>query len=142
MKRAAVLFLAVAAAQFIFFAAATMGEASAQPFNPIRELTTWYTDRGLIDIEVVGSTSLVPQTHQLEPERLLRFRLERAYVEFFRAQTELGFELVTFGFDLETGLPVSLLSAVVMSGRFHEDIPGVPRVPQRERVRRSSFDFS
>src|SRR3954451_20145421 len=26
----------------------------AQPFSPIRELTTWYTDQGLIDIEIVG----------------------------------------------------------------------------------------
>jgi len=136
MKRTSLFFFSYLAAASIICIAA-MGRTSAQPFNPIRELTTWYTDRSVIDIEIIGSTSLVRQTHKLEPERTLRFRLERAYIQFFRAQKEPGFELATFGFDMETGLADSLLSAVALSGRFHEDLPGVPHVPQLERMRRS-----
>jgi len=136
MKRGSV-FLRVIAIASLGVMAATMTESAAQPFNPIRALSTWYTDRTLVDIEVVGSTSLVPRLHRLEPERMLRFRLERAYVQFFGAQTDPGFELVTFSFDMETGLPESLLAAVATIGRFHEDIPGVPRLPQFERLRRT-----
>ncbi len=56
----------------VVLAGTTVGStcAMAQPFDPVRELTTWYTDRSLIDIEVVGSTSMLPDIHRLEPERV------------------------------------------------------------------------
>lgn len=117
--------------------AVSMAQASAQSFHPIRELNTWYTDRTPVDIEIVGSTSMLPQWHQLEPDRALRFRLERAYVSFFSAHKEPGFDLVTFMFDMQTGLPDSLFAAVAHQDRFHEDIPGVPNVPHSERMRRA-----
>jgi hypothetical protein len=67
--------------------------AVAQPFNPVRKLTTWYTDRSLIDIEIVGAITTT-DTHKLEPSRVLRFRLERAYVSSLRAKDQAGFESV------------------------------------------------
>jgi hypothetical protein len=114
-----------------------MGPASAQPFNPIRKLTTWYTDRSLIDVEIVGSTSLQPDSHRLEPNRVLRFRLERAYLTGLAAQEKPGFEIVSVGVDRETGLAQSLLVAVASKGRFHEEIAGIPLVTHVERVRRT-----
>jgi hypothetical protein len=108
--------------------------AKSQPFQPIRKLITWNTDRGLVDIEVVGSTSMLPDRHTLEPDRVLRFRLERAYVDTLLAERGPGFEIVTFVFDMETGLPASLILAVSQGGRFHEDISGVPHVSQVDRL--------
>src|ERR1700684_2577755 len=63
---------AFAAACFIAMAGG-ITQASGQPFSPIRKLSSWYTDRSLVDIEITGSTSLLPDIHRLEPERLLRF---------------------------------------------------------------------
>jgi hypothetical protein len=108
----------------------------SQSFQPIRNLTTWYTDRRLVDIEIIGSTSLWPDRHQLQPERMLRFRLERAYVQTLIAERDPGFEIVNFSFDMETGLADALIIAVSRGGRFHEDISGVPRMSQAERLKR------
>jgi|EndMetStandDraft_8_1072994.scaffolds.fasta_scaffold213549_2 hypothetical protein len=80
-------------------------------FNPIRKLTTWYTDRNPIDIEVIGSTSRDPRQHVLQPNRALRFRLERAYVTDLVTRAEPGYEIVTFGVDMPTGLPNSIVKA-------------------------------
>jgi hypothetical protein len=110
--------------------------AQEQPFNPIHKLTTWYTDRSHIDIEVVGSTSFNPEHHRLEPDRRLRFRLERAYVGTLMTGEAPGFEIVSFKIDLDTGLPNSLFFAVSSKGQFHEDIPGVPELPFSEEIRR------
>jgi hypothetical protein len=109
----------------------------SQPFQPIRKVITWNTDRSLVDIEVVGSTSMLPDRHTLEPDRVLRFRLERAYVDTLLAERGPGFEIVMFAFDMETGLPASLILAVSQGGRFHEDISGVPHVSQVDRLRRT-----
>jgi hypothetical protein len=111
--------------------------ASAQAFNPIREkvVSSWNTNRNLVDIEIVGSTSMIQDLHRLEPERMLRFRLERAYLALFLAEKEPGFEIVDFAFDVETGLPESLFLAS-MQGPGHRDIPGVPALAQLERVQR------
>lgn len=111
--------------------------AMDEPFNPLRKLDTWYTDRSLIDIEVIGSTSLVPAFHRLEPERVLRFRLERAYVHTLFTEREPGFEIVNLGFDTETGLAESLFFAATLPGRFHEDIPAVPAVSDFNRFQRT-----
>jgi hypothetical protein len=59
--------------------------------QPIRELSSWYTDRSLIDI--IGSTSLVPDSHGLEPDGVLCFGMERAYVETLLTQSSPGYEL-------------------------------------------------
>jgi hypothetical protein len=118
-------------------AAVSMTQASAQPFNPIRALNSWYTDRNLVDIEVVGSTSLEPRLHRLEPERVLRFRLERAYVDKLIAEKGPGYEIVGFSWDTETGLPDSLFDAVANRGRFHEEIAGIPVLSVAEAIRRT-----
>jgi hypothetical protein len=111
--------------------------AMSQPFQPIRKLTTWYTDRRLVDIEIIGSTSLLPDRHELEPERVLRFRLERAYIQTLIAERGPGFEIVRFAFDMESGLADSLILAVSQGGRVHEDIPGVPVVSLADRLTRT-----
>jgi hypothetical protein len=112
-------------------------QVSAQPFQPVRKVTTWYTDRSLVDIEIVGSTSLVPDTHRLEPDRVLRFRLERAYIHSLLAKAEPGFEIILLGVDWDSGLPSSLIVATSSNGRFREEIKDVPRLSNNERSRRS-----
>jgi hypothetical protein len=116
----------------------------AQPFNPLRGnfATVWNTDRDLVDIQIVGSTSLIPANHRLEPERVLRFRLEKAYVSTLLTEKEPGHEIVGFSLDRETGLPESFIQAVFMKGPGHEDIPAVPILPllaQVERVLQIKF---
>lgn len=98
-----------------FVAAALVGvlnlnsAALAQAFQPIDKLTTWYTDRNPIDIEIVATTGQGPEARPLVPERILRFRLERAYVDnLFRTS---NFSSVSMSFDLPTGLPSSLFVA-------------------------------
>jgi hypothetical protein len=111
----------------------------AQPFNPLRGkfYTAWNTDRDLVDIEVVGANSRSPNSHRLEPERVLRFRLEKAYVSALLTEKEPGHEIVGFSFDIDTELPASLLQAVWMKGPGHEDIPGVPLLPRLEWFQRT-----
>jgi hypothetical protein len=113
------------------------GAATAEPFNPIRERLVFSTDMTPIDIEVVGSTSHVPQFHQLIPELVVRFRLARAYVYSLYAEREPGFELLSLGVDLETALPMALFSAVQGGTRFGKDIPGIPKLPPEESRRRN-----
>src|SRR3954454_20691561 len=73
-----------------------------------------------IDIEIVGSTSLVPHEHILEPYRVLRFRLERAYINNFLTRTAPGFSLLSVSVDRPTGLAEGLINAASMQGRFHQ----------------------
>jgi hypothetical protein len=81
----------------------------AQAFQPVDKLTTWYTDRNPIDIEIVATTGQGAEARPLLPERVLRFRLERAYVgTVFRRS---NFSSVSLSFDLPTGLPSSLFMA-------------------------------
>ena len=79
---------------------------------------------------------MLPELHGLEPERSLRFRLERAYVDTLTAKSEPGFETVHFSFDMKTGLPASLFAAAGEKGRFHEQLRGIPLLPNAERLRR------
>jgi hypothetical protein len=125
-------------AAFVCFVFANgLPAASAQSFDPILELSSWYTDRSLVDVEIVGSTSLLPQFHRLEPERSIQLRLERAYLTTLFAKKEPGYEIVMFGVDMESGLPSALPMAKAMGGAFHEDISGVPQVPYTEILPRS-----
>jgi hypothetical protein len=96
----------------------------AEAFKPVRERLVFSTDMNPIDIEVVGSTSQVPQFHQLIPELVARFRLARAYVELY-AEREPGFELLSIGVDLETASPMSLFDTVILGPRFGKDIAGI-----------------
>ncbi|TWB88832.1 hypothetical protein FBZ93_11714 [Bradyrhizobium macuxiense] len=112
------------------------GGAKADVFKPIRERLTVSTDMTPIDIEVVGSTSLVPQFHELIPELVVRFRLERAYVGLY-AEREPGFEIFNIGVDLETASPISLFEAVILGPRFGRDIPGIPKLLPEELRRRN-----
>ena len=112
----------------------TSGMADA--FKPIRERLTVSTDMAPIDIEVVGSTSLVPRVHELIPELVVRFRLERAYVSLW-AEREPGFEILSIGVDLETASPMSLFEAVILGRRFGKDIPGIPQLLPEELRRRN-----
>jgi hypothetical protein len=113
---------------------------SAQPFHPLRGnfYVVWNADRDLVDIEIVGSTEVTPQSRKLDPERVLRFRLERAYVSSLLTK-EPGFEIVGFNFDIDTRLPESLLLAVWTKGPSHRDIPGVPILPQLGQAKRNLF---
>jgi hypothetical protein len=104
---------------------ATSGMADA--FKPIRERLTVSTDMTPIDIEVVGSTSLLPRVHELIPELIVRFRLESAYVSLW-AEREPGFEILSIGVDLETASPMSLFETVILGPRFGRDIPGIPKL--------------
>jgi hypothetical protein len=121
---------------------AAEGETSAKsPFNPLREhpygKPLWLsTDRRSVDIEIIGSTSRLPDIYRLEPERTLRFRLERAYVRYLVAEKTPGLEAVTFAVDMETGLPSYLFDVVSFTDRFHQNIPGIPVVSRADRARR------
>ena len=111
--------------------------ADDKAFRPITTNVLGYsTSRGLVDIEIVGSTSLVPQEHKLEPERILRLRIERAYVTNFLTKADPGFSLLSIAVDRPSGLPEAFISAVSMQGRFHEDIAGVPTLNPDEASRR------
>lgn len=121
---------------FAVLAAANDAAAQSSPFNPVRKLTTWYTDRSPVDIEIVGATSPSPELHRLDPSRRLRFRLERAYVHTLSAERGPGFESVSFGFDLETQVPDSLILAGNQGPRYREEIPGVPKLSMEEWGRR------
>jgi hypothetical protein len=113
------------AAFVCFLLASDLPAAGPQPFNPTRENLGPSTDRSAVDIEVAGSTSMWPEFHRLEPERVLRLRLEHAYVSLMIAESEPGFEILLFDVDIETGLPAQLIIANAM---FHKNIPGVPEI--------------
>jgi hypothetical protein len=118
----------IAAALAVALAATARLGAEDRPFSPLRGkfYTAWNTDRDLVDIEIVGSTSMIPEWHRLEPERVLRFRLEKAYVSALLTEKDSGYEIIGFSFDIETRLPESFFQAVFMKGPGYEDIPGVP----------------
>jgi len=55
--------------------------ALSQQFEPITKLTTWYTDRTPIDVEIVASKGQGNEAHLLQPERKTPFPASRrAYV--------------------------------------------------------------
>jgi len=113
-----------------------VSSAVADVFTPVRDQLSVSTDLTPIDIEVVGSTSLVPQFHELIPELVVRFRLERAFVKL-RAQREPGFEIFNLGVDLETASPMALFETVILGPRFGKDIPGIPKLSPEELRRRN-----
>jgi hypothetical protein len=108
---------------------------SASDFNPVRKLSTWYTDRTPVDVEVSSSPEAVESANRQASRKNLRFRLERAFVH--QLLTGLDETIVRFGFDMDTGLPDQLIIAVSDRGRFQEIIPGIPNVPFEERLVRT-----
>lgn len=113
------------------------GPAFGQPFDPLRRNLNWSSDRTIIDLQVVGSTSLLVDSHVLQPERQMKLRLERAYVSSFLRQQDGGFELLNLAVDMPTGLPDAVLLAVATKGPSHRLIAGVPVLRHDERMHRS-----
>lgn len=118
-----VLFISLA---WWLFGVARRG-AITDDFRPIAQRLTYSTDTSPVDIEVVGSTSLVPAFHKLIPELVLRLRLARAYVELY-AEREPGFEILSVVLDFETALPMAYFNAVTAGPRFRKEIPGIPKL--------------
>jgi hypothetical protein len=87
--------------------------ADGTPFTPARKLTSWYTDRNPIDIEVVATSGIGPDARFLQPRRTLRLRLERAYVHLilWREQPPYDYSSAGLSFDSITGLPTVLFQA-------------------------------
>ena len=110
--------------------------ANADEFQPVRQRLTYSTDSIPVDIEVIGSTSLVPAFHKLIPELVLRLRLARAYVDLY-AEREPGFEILSLVLDFETALPMSYFDAVTAEPRFRKEIPGIPKLLPDERRHRN-----
>jgi hypothetical protein len=111
--------------------------AEDKGFHPVSvNLLGSSTDRTPVDIEIVGSTSLIPDAHQLQPERVLRLRLDRAYVNNFLTKSAPGFSILSISVDRPTTLPQALVAAVSLQGNFHKDITGVPALTPDEAVRR------
>jgi hypothetical protein len=86
--------------------------ALTQPFEPISALKTWYTDRNPIDVEIVASTGQGKEARRVEPERILRLRLERAYVDTIFRIERASFSSVLLSFDMPTNLPSALFTAL------------------------------
>jgi hypothetical protein len=85
--------------------------ATAQPFQPISQLTTWYTDRNPVDIEIVAYQGVDNEARRLEPERVLQLRLERAYLNLLIRKERPISSAALLSFDLPTGLPTALFKA-------------------------------
>ncbi|MBR0844637.1 hypothetical protein JQ607_30940 [Bradyrhizobium liaoningense] len=83
--------------------------ASAQTFDPVSKLTTWYTDRNPIDIEITAAVGVGDEARPIDPPRVLRLRLERAYVHSLIGKPPIS--IVGLSFDLLTGLPSALFTA-------------------------------
>ena len=83
--------------------------ASAQSFDPVGKLSTWYTDRNSIDIEITAANGAGNEARPLDPPRVLRLRLERAYVHTLISKPSIS--IVGLSFDLPTGLPSALFTA-------------------------------
>jgi hypothetical protein len=114
-----------------------MFAADAPPFNPVRKLTGWYTDRNLIDVEVVATSGDSPDARFLQPRRALGFRLERAYVIdiSWREGPEYDFSNLSMMFDSITGLP-----SVLFPARAHPvDKRGddIPQLTHEQSIRRT-----
>jgi hypothetical protein len=85
--------------------------AVAQPFQPVNQLTSWYTDRSPIDVEIVGTKGVGPEARLVSPPRVLQVRLERAYVQLLIRRDQPPSSHASFSFDLPTGLPSALFRA-------------------------------
>ena len=85
--------------------------AFAQPFQPVSQLTSWYTDRSPIDVEIVGTKGVGGEARLVSPPRVLQFRLERAYLHLLIRRDQPPSSGASLSFDLPTGLPSALFQA-------------------------------
>jgi hypothetical protein len=106
----------------------------AQPFEPVRRLSTWYTDRTPIDIEIIAKHDADPR--RTRADAVLRLRLERAFVTLLLAQSP-GHEQLRISFDHDTGMPSALFDATTQNARFRENFKDVPALSHRDRMRRT-----
>jgi hypothetical protein len=106
---------------------------STQPFDPVSKLTTWYTDRNPIDIEIVATVGAGEEARPADPPRVLRLRLERAYVHtVFRRPNSSS---VAISFDLPTGLPSALFRAPTEQVEMRGD--PIRQLPHQEMITRT-----
>lgn len=110
--------------------------AITDDFRPIAQRLTFSTETTLVDVEVIGSTSLVSAFHKLIPELALRLRLARAYVDLY-AERDPGFEILSIGVDFETKSPMSLFQTALAGPAFSKNVPGIPKFPPDELRRRN-----
>jgi hypothetical protein len=111
--------------------------AADGPFNPMRKLTSWYTDRGLIDVEVVATSGSGPDSRFLSPKRTMKLRLERAYVASigWREQSDYDYSSLSLSFDGATSLPSALFTAPPEQVEKRSD--SIDRLTHDESVRRT-----
>ena len=109
--------------------------AITDEFRPMAQRLTFSTEMSPVDIEVAGSTSLVPTDHKLIPDLVLRLRLARAYVDLY-AERQPGFEILNIGLDYETKEPIALFEAVLSGPPFNQGVTGIPRIQPAELRRR------
>ena len=99
-------------AAFLTFGSFQMVPAAfAQPFQPVSQLTSWYTDRSPVDVEIVGTKGVGLEAHLISPPRMLQFRLERAYLHLVIRRDQPPSSVASLSFDLPTGLPSALFQA-------------------------------
>lgn len=84
--------------------------SSAQPFHPSSSLTSWYTSRSAVDVELFATEGVGNDAHLISPPQVLRLRLERAYLNLLRTDYPRS-SIALIGFDLPTGLPSALFQA-------------------------------
>jgi hypothetical protein len=127
---------------FALMLAGCIGSSAAAEtvsFQPIqRSFFSTSTDQTPVDIEIVGSTTLGhPHRSEPQPDRVLRLRIERAYItDYLAGWREQNASTLSLSIDRPTGLPTSLITVVGDKGRFHQNIPGVPVLAPSERVGR------
>ena len=85
--------------------------ADDRPFVPVRTLTSWYTDRRPIDVEIVASSGIANEINFIEPRQSLKLRLERAYLDDIGWNAKPAHSSAAISFDTVTGLPRSLFVA-------------------------------
>jgi hypothetical protein len=84
----------------------------AQQFRPIDQLSSWYTDRSLVDLEITATKGQGDERVPVKPAQVLRLRLERAYVEFLVHRESPPSNIVLISFDSPSGLPSALFKAL------------------------------
>ena len=96
----------------IYLAALVMPFASvAQQFRPASHVSSWYTDRSPIDVEIAATKGQGRAAHPIDPPQVLRLRLERAYLQLLIRKGQPQSSNVSISFDLPTGLPSALFQA-------------------------------
>jgi hypothetical protein len=123
--------------------ASAPGRADNGLFKPAKTLDSWYTSREPIDLELIASTGVGKDARPLEPKRVLRLRLERAYVAFLIQAADSPTSGFGLSLDTQTGRAGNLLTAAPTDQARSSD-KSAPRRPTRKDVleRNLSIRFS